>query len=68
MALQKEAESAILAFDVLLTLLDLASKRISELRQEGVITVEQQQARIDRINDIRQKVGPLPTPTPPPQP
>lgn len=66
-----DAENTLLALDIVLTLASLAAAKIEELRKEGLITPEEQSARLAKVEEIRKKVGqpPFPTiPTPTPVP
>lgn len=74
MASKTDVENLLLAADVALTLASLAASKIEELRKEGVITADEQSARLTRVEEIRKKVGlppvaPVPTmPVPVPAP
>jgi hypothetical protein len=57
-------ESALIAMalmDLLLTAAERIASQIAQARAEGLITVEEQQARLARVDAIREQVG-LPKP------
>lgn len=56
-----EAQIAIALFDFLITSAERVAEKIAEARKAGVITVEEQQERVNKIDSIRTKVG-LPAP------
>jgi len=57
-------ESALIAMalmDLLLTAAERIASQIAQARADGLITVEEQQARLARVDAIREQVG-LPKP------
>jgi hypothetical protein len=48
---------ALALFDLLLTGLEKIGQQIAQAKKEGLITVEEQQARRDRVDAIRKEVG-----------
>lgn len=55
------AQAALFAFDATLTAMEHLARLIAEARKEGLITVEEQTARLAQVDDIRARVG-LPKP------
>lgn len=54
---KESAQMALLLFDALLTAADGIANKIQEAKEQGLITVEEQQARELEIESIRAKVG-----------
>jgi len=52
-----QAQLALALFDLLLTGLEKIGQQIAEAKKQGLITVDEQQARLARVDAIRQEVG-----------
>ncbi len=54
---KESAQMALLLFDALLTATDRIAEKIQEAKEQGLITIEEQQARELDIESVRAKVG-----------